>query len=228
MSAAPPLAPAPWTQTASGRALDLGAPLPPDALDIRHDIAAPLGLICRYSGQLPACTLYSVAQHCCIGADWALSKTRDHRLALAFLLHDAHEALIGDWTTPAMAALDREMQAISLEAGVDLRGVVTLRAARKRLTHPIDAWMHAQAGLDWPLSEEARGYIAMLDLRMLVTERRDLLAQPPRPWGAQIEAMRPLDTPRIKPLSPAKASEAWITRYEAWSARVRADAAGLI
>lgn len=43
---------------------------------------------------------YTVAQHCVLGANVMYDTTKDKELALRFLLHDAHEAFLGDITRP--------------------------------------------------------------------------------------------------------------------------------
>ncbi len=61
-------------------------------------IAHHLSRQCRYNG---ACDqFYSVAEHCILGHDLMMHKFNDQNLAAAFLLHDAHEAFIGDIITP--------------------------------------------------------------------------------------------------------------------------------
>ena len=74
-------------------------------------VASLLANTPRYAG---AAGLYSVAQHCCLGADWLL--TRDPmpqplgsvtrlRRAFDFLMHDSHEALLQDIISPIARAL---------------------------------------------------------------------------------------------------------------------------
>lgn len=63
-----------------------------------NDIAHSLSLQCRYNGYTSQ--FYSVAEHCCLLADYVLKNYPDgpHRynLARAMLIHDASEAYIGD------------------------------------------------------------------------------------------------------------------------------------
>ena len=60
------------------------------------DIAAQLARICRFNGALrDDIGHYSVAQHCCLVSDHCPPE-----LALEGLLHDAHEAYIGDMSKP--------------------------------------------------------------------------------------------------------------------------------
>jgi 5'-deoxynucleotidase YfbR-like HD superfamily hydrolase len=68
-------------------------------IDLFGDVAEGLARICRFGGHVPG-NPYSVAQHCVIGADAAMEETRDANIAAYFLLHDAHEFVFGDMTTP--------------------------------------------------------------------------------------------------------------------------------
>lgn len=62
------------------------------------DIASALSKICRYAGR---CTsFYSVAQHSVEGARWLGENGYSLDLQAHFLLHDAHEAFIGDIIKP--------------------------------------------------------------------------------------------------------------------------------
>lgn len=82
--------------TVSGRIVDLVAP---DWRDIDLlDIAQGLSQINRFAGQsrLPI----PVTAHSLVVGDLAPPALR-----LPALLHDGHEALFGDWTTPAVAAV---------------------------------------------------------------------------------------------------------------------------
>ena len=63
-------------------------------------IAQALSRIPRFNGLTGDYGTYSVAQHCVIGADAMYKATGDKELALRFLLHDAHEAFLGDITRP--------------------------------------------------------------------------------------------------------------------------------
>ncbi|CAD5274709.1 conserved hypothetical protein [Bosea sp. 62] len=214
----------PWAQTASGRALPLGRAIEPGGLDIRRDVGVPLGNTGRFANQTASGILYSVAQHCCIGADWIMAQTFDYRLAMAFLIHDAPEGPLGDWTTPVLQAMQMVLDEMRREAGHDLVPRISMAAIKKRISDPIDRYVHAEAGLPWPLPREIASYVHLIDRRMLKIEREHLLARPPRAWDAGIEQLKPLPLKqRIKPMSSAKAAENWINRFEDWSARLHAD-----
>ena len=92
---------APWMQTASGRAFDLLTPRPAQvSLD---DIAHALARIARFSGHTPE--VWSVAAHSRLVTRIVAQRSSDRELRLAALLHDAHEAYLGDMTRPVKEAL---------------------------------------------------------------------------------------------------------------------------
>lgn len=68
-----------------------------EQIDIR-DIAHSLSLINRFTGHTR--TPYSVAEHCVIGSEIIRGE-----FALEFLLHDAHEAYLGDVSGPLKGIL---------------------------------------------------------------------------------------------------------------------------
>lgn len=216
-----PAAAAPWLPLASGRALILGRAIEPGTIDIRRDIAIPLGLTGRFANQLPSGLLYSVAQHCCIGADFLWGQTQDDALAMAFLLHDGHEGPLGDQTSPFLAALQVAMEEVRDQLGYDLAPHLSISRIRRRIAEPIDRYLHAEGGLPWPLPPVLRDRVHHVDLQLLLAERDHLLGPQPRPWDERLRAIKPLNLKhRIKVLSPAKAAEAWVTRFEMWASRL--------
>jgi len=90
-----------WVQTVSGVAFDLLDPTP-EMVQL-EDIAHALSRIPRFNGHTRS--HYSVAEHSVLGC---LLVPRE--LQTAFLLHDAHEAYIGDLTSPLKAALEDPRQ----------------------------------------------------------------------------------------------------------------------
>lgn len=87
-------------ETYSGIAFNLRDPDPlqVNVIDIAHHLAA----FGRYCGA--AKSFYSVAQHSVLVSRLVWRQTKSHQLAKAALLHDAHEAYIGDWTRPLCEA----------------------------------------------------------------------------------------------------------------------------
>jgi len=116
-------APRAWQRMLSGRRLDL---LDPSPLDIEiEDIAHGLARVARWNGQTRGDHTFSVADHSLLveaianDLDSALSK--EH--ALAALLHDAPEYVIGDLISPFKAALSIDYRAFEakLLAAIHLR-----------------------------------------------------------------------------------------------------------
>jgi 5'-deoxynucleotidase YfbR-like HD superfamily hydrolase len=95
----------------SGRRLDL---LDPSPLDIEiEDIAHGLARVARWNGQTTA-NIFSVAQHTLLVEEVARRRfgEPDRRLALALMLHDAPEYVIGDMISPFKAVLDGHYKAV--------------------------------------------------------------------------------------------------------------------
>jgi 5'-deoxynucleotidase YfbR-like HD superfamily hydrolase len=93
-------APRAWQRMLSGRRLDL---LDPSPLDIEiEDIAHGLARVARWNGQTRGDHIFSVAQHTLLTAEIARRRSGggDRRLALAVMLHDAPEYVIGDMISP--------------------------------------------------------------------------------------------------------------------------------
>jgi hypothetical protein len=145
----------------------------PEDIDF-HVIAEHLSKENRYNGATPG-VCYSVAEHSVRGATAILEETGDRELAAYFLLHDGHEAFLKDDTTPkkrAVAAIAEQnfgVLASSIAEAFDI------------LTHRFDVAIHTRAGLAWPPTHERREGIKYWDLRMFVTEWRDLMGNQPHP-----------------------------------------------
>lgn len=178
-----------WLQTGSNRAFDLLRP-DPALVDFDIDIAEALARISRYTGHVRPGP-YSVAQHCVVGADIVFRDEQDREAAAAFLLHDAHEAYIGDIATPVAKAL----AIAAAQAGGDLEiPPSAVRNGIKLLKDRLDGVICRAAGMPGLLGEYAYT-VADYDLRMLSTERVHLLGKTPQPWGEVIDAAIPLRLP---------------------------------
>jgi hypothetical protein len=201
-------------QASSGRAFQLLDP-DPDLVDFDVDIAEGLARNGRFAGAIRS-GIYSVAQHSFVGADWIFGTQRDPLMAAAFLLHDAHEAYITDIPTPVVDTLmelgRREFVKDGYDAGYIARSVI------KSLKRNIDAAVYRAAGLPWPLPDAVRRIVAEVDLRMLATERRYLMAPPERAWAPEVEAAEPLRIPRnvLKPLPWPDAADRFRDRLRRW------------
>jgi 5'-deoxynucleotidase YfbR-like HD superfamily hydrolase len=101
-----------WQRMLSGRRLDL---LDPSPLDIEiEDIAHGLARVARWNGQTIGANIFSVAQHTLLVEEVARRRfgEPDRRLALALMLHDAPEYVIGDMISPFKAVIGDAYKAV--------------------------------------------------------------------------------------------------------------------
>lgn len=166
-----------WSQSLYGRAIDLVEPTP-DQIDFK-EIAFTLANINRYAGAAEGNV--SVAKHSLIVCDCVDDVYKPYAL-----LHDAHEAYIGDITTPATRAIAAMAERV---AGLNAGGIVL--SALKHLKERHDDAIWIAAGLPAP-SSKVLNHIKAADIIALQTERRDFLAKSPKPWAAEIETAKPL------------------------------------
>ncbi|MCX5571461.1 hypothetical protein [Kaistia nematophila] len=214
-----------WKQSRSGLAIDLVRP-DLSKIDLHVDVAVPLSLINRFDGHASFSEWhgYSVAQHCCLGADAILHETGgDTDAALAFLLHDAHEVFSGDITTPVAEALNRMVVDPLGRLVVDPQGRLVpsnlVRRAIKDMKQRLDAALYARLDLDWPLPPRLAEIVADMDIRMLRAERDQFMAPPPAPWHDAVERAAPivsLDWRRFQPKRPDEWAAEWLARLAAW------------
>lgn len=173
-----------FVQLSDGRCVDLLAPdlagISPSALSVS------LARIPRFNGHTLGTYPYSVAQHSVLVAEMVHAWGGTAHQVAAALLHDAHEALMGDIATPVKRALGRVVD--ELEA--------RLQAA-----------VFTRFGLDPALAH--CDLLRTADGVALATERRDLLAPSAWPWpgGGYVAA-----DVRVEPISPTRAEILWIAR----------------
>lgn len=171
-----------WMQTLTGRALTMAQPAPRE-IDPLLDIPEMLARIARFNGAVPG-GVYSVAQHSVHIADAILDDTGDADTAAIGLVHDAHEYIWGDVTTPAQDGLSE----IEAELYGDSRFEAVLREAKRRA----DQAIFRACGIPWPPTQQQLRTVKAYDLRMLATERRQLLSPCGKRWPAAIEKAPPL------------------------------------
>lgn len=143
-----------------------------------EDIAHGLSNACRFAGHTRE--FYSVAQH---SYHVSFLVPREH--ALAGLLHDAHEAFVGDVPTPLKRLLPDY-------AELELR---------------IETAVLERFGLSLPLHPS----IKQADLRMLATERRDLLPHIDDEW-ALLRGIEPCES-AIYAWTPELAKRYFLGRF---------------
>jgi uncharacterized protein len=153
-----------WIQTWSGDVFNFDESIE-DRINIL-DIAAALAKICRFNGH--CLDLYTVAQHSVMVAT-RMPPRLGKQAALFALLHDAHEAFLGDDTRPKKLHLGR--------IGPEV----------KELEERIQRRIHAALGLPPGPGLYTAKAIREIDDRMLVTEKRDLMAPGRREWDLPVE-----------------------------------------
>lgn len=193
-------------QSLTGRSITMARP---DAREIDPitDLPEMLARITRFNGAVPGGIL-SVAQHCVMMADVVIEEVGDANLAALALLHDGHEYIWGNITTPQAEGLDE----IAIELhGKNFAGVISavIAEAKRRA----DAAIFRACGVPYPPTAEQVRAIKSYDLRMLATERRHLLITSNKRWGARIEQAKPLAMRGAIKLWPiAKAAEEYRDR----------------
>lgn len=156
-----------WIQTATGRAFDIESPAGNvSAVDLSHALAG----INRFGGHLAVS--YSVAQHSVLCAALIWRRTRDRIATLHALLHDAHEAYLGDLKSPVKAMINAWAPG-------------KLAFAERQIDAAIWAW----AGIAEPDPEVVR-LIKTADLELLFWERDRWMPRTPQPWVGEGTAKR--------------------------------------
>ena len=174
-----------WLPTESGRIIDLIAPDWRE-VDFAVDVPNALARLARFTGHIGSGP-YSVAQHSVIGADAVYRDTGDREAAGAFVLHDAHEYVLSDKTTPVAHA--EAETAESLAPGM---GRVVL-ATNRLMKHRVDLAIYRAAGMgENGCPEQYRRLIGEYDIRLLATERNHLIGRTTRLWNPAVEAAEPL------------------------------------
>ena len=154
-----------------------------------EDVAHHLAAIPRFTGASDQ--PYSVAQH-----SWLCSQLVVRRYALDALLHDAHEAYIGDVSRPMKALLGGAWDAVE-------NSIATVVAAR--------------FGVAWPIPAE----VAEVDDLVLATEWRDVMKRLENVSSTTVE---PLPVEFIKARwfrawSPDLASFLFVSRFNELSGK---------
>lgn len=143
-----------------------------------QEIAHSLSNLCRFTGHCKK--FYSVAQHSVL-----VSWTVEPEFAYDALMHDAHEAFIGDMASPLKALIPEY----------------------REIENRVQAAVRARFGVSDPLPDDVKH----ADLVLLATEQRDLMAPPAHLWQGTAGIV-PLDI-AIVPMPPAEACSMFIDRY---------------
>jgi uncharacterized protein len=163
-----------WITTYSGVSFHYLDPKPEEIFI--EDIARALSMICRFNGHCKE--FYSVAEHCILVSELVKNNP------LAGLLHDAHEAYLGDMTRPVKNELPDYLKLVgNVQRAIENKFMVGFYNTDE---------------------------IKFADDTLLSTEKRDLLNAPVDAWAALPE---PLLT-RIHPLSPGAAEVRFTRVFE--------------
>lgn len=142
-------------------------------------IAHALSNICRFTGHTRE--FYSVAQHSVL-----VASILPPRLALQGLLHDAHEAFVGDVNSPLKHLIP------------DYR----------RIEKAAELAVHRAFGLP----DELDPLVKHADLVLLATEKRDLMPPDPMSWGI-LEGIKPLPF-KLTPSEPEVARRTFMAMFQ--------------
>ncbi|MBS9720206.1 hypothetical protein JYU29_05830 [Tianweitania sp. BSSL-BM11] len=194
----------------NGSVMDLANPQVED-IDFA-DIAARLSKLARFNG-VPRGPAYSVAQHCVLGADALFHTTGRAELAGYFLLHDAHEAYIGDIVRPTIHAIElAAAEEIELAVGSKRKSII--KAAVERVKRKLDNAIFAAAKVPalWALPTLEQ-QVKEMDEAMLHWEAVQLFG----PLAAN-QVPKPATGSRVgvKAWGACKAEEAWLERAESY------------
>lgn len=158
-----------WVQTYSGRAFSL---LNPQATDVVfEDIARHLAYTHRFNG----ITNYTNAQHSLLVASIVWQVTKSKSATIHGLLHDAHEAYMGDIIGPMRAALKAMLGE-------------PFKQALGQITTNIDAVIREAFNLHDPAFGAIAQVVTSADQRALFIERQMFLADPPAPWPGELSS----------------------------------------
>jgi 5'-deoxynucleotidase YfbR-like HD superfamily hydrolase len=195
-----------WMQTRDGAIVDL---LKPDlgTLSI-EEVAHSLARINRFAGHTREA--YSVAQHS-VHVSWQCNT--EH--ALIGLLHDAHESVMGDITSPVKMAL----RSLELNHGWS---DAFKRFEQRLISEFMARFSTNQTPLGW---KRLPSDVKRADLVMLAIERRDLLGPESQPWnitcdGEEIKAPLYFKSgpgviqPYISVCTAQQAERMFLLRYE--------------
>lgn len=163
-----------------------------------EEIAHALAQINRYTGH--AARPYSVAEHSLLVCDIVRSQGLGVHAQMAALLHDAHEAYVGDVATPIKQVLGSAWHALEAEHEAMVHRAFCIRTAQPAF----------------------RAAIKRADLIALATERRDLLPRPAEasPWpvldtpGAEVKPIESIDL-----MAPSRVLRTWTRNRDDFAVR---------
>lgn len=178
-------------QTRSGREVKLRDPLPQN-IEI-NDIAHHLSNLCRYNGATNI--FYSVAEHSVRAAELAAIFGKEAQFAV--LMHDGHEAYIGDFARPVIQAFGPEFKKILEE-----------------MRSTLDAAIEERFGFSFG---EFGDIVSLADETMIQIERVNIIDREVGEWPDRAHHALDLTHPSSRAAdwgwSPRKASEAFLRAF---------------
>lgn len=163
-----------WKQTASGKRFDILSPLPEQV--VLSDIALSLSRIPRFDGHTLSGCPWNVAEHSVLVVA-LLPEGTPADLAMAALFHDAHEAYIGDITTPVQVALTELVDDMTGGRTRSKLFSTALSVVKSR----IDTAIFSAFGIPYPTPDQA-AIIKTADMAALDLERHSFMGPSPEPW----------------------------------------------
>jgi len=149
-----------WVETAQGKRVDLVNP-DPAQIDI-EDIAWSLSRLARFNGHTRYFDMLSVGSHSLWVSMYIWERTRSHLFSLYGLLHDAHEAFMGDIPTP-------------------LKALPGMRERLEPIEHRLQAAIYQALKLDAPC-DNAQALIKEADAQALAMEARHHMQSRGQGW----------------------------------------------
>lgn len=175
--------------------------------DIGHALAQKI----RFNGQCMVMG-YTVAQHTVLGAQELLRQGEAAVTAMAFLLHEVSEVYLPDVPSPVKRLLHVD---VTTPAELAEGRFITIPWTELESRHA-DAICEA-IGLSNIRPHIDTAMVKTCDVRMLMTEKRDLLGPEPQPWGFKEEpyAFKISDI-----WEPVWAEDRWNAMFEALKGRL--------
>lgn len=172
-----------WMQTYTSTAYEPFSPKP-EMVNI-VDIAHALSNNCRFNGHTRQ--FYSVAQHCVLVSKALEDEGYGVETQFFGLFHDAPEAYITDMVSPIKRRLPDFKKLEELNESV-IFPKYHIKATRKK-----------------------KARVKVADIRMLVTEARDVMGMAPKPWGV---LAAPYTSFKIDAKLPHDAEIEFLLRFE--------------
>lgn len=185
-----------WSFASDGSLIDIADPRPEVVCFI--EMGNVLSKLARFDGRNPG-PAFSVAQHSVMGAQAIINEGGSPAEATLFLLHDGHEYLVGDQSTPS-----RDLYA---SACTELYGEGRLVDAVAACKAAWDEAIYFAAGLPGPeaWTKKQASLVKSMDERMVRAEAIALFGQ--RASSRFPRSKPPNLTSAIKAWAPMKAEE---------------------